>query len=483
MKNILIIAVVLILLAVVVFFALPRYNDYLYNQLMTQAEKDFKASNYEEAKNGYNRLLEIRPGSTEVIGKLGTISLANRDYDKAVEYFEEALKKDPDNVDFTFDIAQAYYKQGRIDKAEEYYRKTFALNKKHPNAERRIAVIMWEKGEKEEALKMLKEAASLHEPDVDPPTYNRLGEFLLAMKQDQEAKTYLEKLMTIKKPPKESINLLMKIYTREKDEEKIDRLYEKYLSAYSDDILTYVQVSDFYEIKRKDNEKAESILLLAKDNLRNRIEPHIALSEFFKRRKQYDKGLKILEEALAIEPNSDKIYFMMGLINYDEGSYARTETELRRALSIKNDDPSTLNMMAWLYLTAPEDTGLYNPKEALKLARRAISYMPGSPAIVDTLGRAYFATGKYDESMLRYKENLSAGNTKEYAHYGIALCYSRMGNEKQAQDHLQKALKLGFKDEKLLAHDKDIPIVKDNEALQAIIKGSKPREPAAKEKK
>ena len=475
MKNIIIIAVIIALIAVVVFVALPRYNSYLYDQLMEQAEKDYKSSKYEEAKNGYNRLLEINPGSTEVIGRLGTISFVNRDYDKAVEYFNEALKKDPDNASFTFDIAQAYYKQGKIDKADEYYRKTLKLDKNHANVARRIAVIMWERGEKKEALAMLKEAALTHTPDVDPPTYNRLGEFSLAMKQDQEAKAYLEKLMTIKKPPKESMNMLLKIYAKEKDREKIDRLYEKMLSAYSDDINTYIQVSSFYENAGKDNAKAESILLLAKDNLRNKIEPHIALSEYFKRCKQYDKGLKILEEALAIEPNSNKIYFMMGLINYDEGSYAKTETELQRALSIKSDDPSTLNMMAWLYLTAPENTGLYNPKEALKLSRRAISYQPGSPAIVDTLARAYFATGKYDESILRYKENLSAGNTKEYAHYGIALCNYKLGNEKQAKEHLKKAINLGFKDEKLLAHDKDIPLIKDNEILQAILKSSKLR--------
>ncbi len=482
MKNVIIIVIIMAILAIVVFVALPKYNTYLYNQLMEQAEKDFKASNYEEAKNSFNRLLEIKPGSTEVIGKLGTISLANREYDKAVEYFEEALKKDPNNVTFTFDIAQAYYKQGRIDKAEEFYRKTFELDKKHPNAERRIAVILWERGEKEKALEMLKEAASLHEPDIDPPTYNRLGEFLLTMKQEKEAKFYLEKLMTIKKPPKESISLLLKIYKNEKDSEKIDRLLEKMLSAYSDDINTYIQVSGFYENYRKDNEKAENILLLAKDNLRNKIEPYIALSEFFKRNKQYEKGLKILEDALTVEPNSDKIYFMMGLINYDEGSYAKTETELRRALSIKNDDASTLNMLAWLYLTAPDNTGLYNPKEALKLAKRAISYSPGSSAIIDTLGRAYFAAGKYDESILRYKENLSAGNTKEYAHYGIALCHYKMGNEKQAKEHLQKALKLGFKDEKLIAHDKDIPLIRDNETLQAIIRSSTAEHGTKKEK-
>lgn len=473
-KNILIIVVVITFLAVVVFVALPHYNNYLYDQLMIQAEKDFKASNYAEAKNGYNRLLELRPDSTEVIIKLGNISLADRNYDKAVEYFEEGLKKEPDNANLNFDLAQAYYKQGRIDKAEEFYRKTLLLNKKHPNVARRIAVIMWGRGEKQEALSVLKETAAVHSPDEDPLTYNYLGEYLLALNQEKEAKIYLEKLMTIKKPPKESIALLMKIYHKEKETEKIDRLYEKMLTAYSHQTSTYIQVSDYYENFMKNYEKAESVLLLAKDKIRNKIEPHIALSEFYKRHKQFDKGIKVLEEALTIEPNSDKLYFMMGLIYYEEGSYAKTETELRRALSIKNDDPSTLNMLAWLYLTAPDETGLYNPKEALKLARRAISYLPGNPAIVDTLGRAYFAGGKFDESLQRYKENLSAGNTLEYAHYGVALCYYKMGNEKQAQDHLNEAIKLGFKDEKLLAHDKDIPLIRDNKSLRSLINRTAP---------
>ena len=263
MKNIIVIVILVAVLAAVVFVALPQYNKYLKSQLMTQADDDFKTSNYTEAKKKYLRILEINPNNPEAIGKLGKIHLINREFHDATDYYLKGVKLQPQNSDFVFNLAQAYYKLGKTDEAEEYYQKTMELDKKHPNAARRVAVIEWDRGNKEKAIEILKQHAEIHPPGVDPPTYKRLGEYLHKMNKDDEAISYLEKLMELEKPPKQSIRLLVKLYYNEKDPNKADRLYEKMLTGHSDKLETYIEVSSYYEKIRKDKDKAESVLLLS----------------------------------------------------------------------------------------------------------------------------------------------------------------------------------------------------------------------------
>ncbi len=68
----------------------------------------------------------------------------------------------------------------------------------------------------------------------------------------------------------------------------------------------------------------------------------------------------------------------------------------RKALGYLPEDPWLLNNLAWLLLTARQKE-LRKPSEALDLALRAVKYDP-SPAILDTLAEAYSQNGKIQQA-------------------------------------------------------------------------------------
>ncbi len=99
-----------------------------------------------------------------------------------------------------------------------------------------------------------------------------------------------------------------------------------------------------------------------------------------------------------------------------------------------------------------------------------MSISPDESAYVDTLARAYLARGRYDESIMKYKENLRRKATLGYTNYGLAVNYFRLGKDEQAEKYLKTAFKFDFKDKGLIQHDMDIPQIRDNKKIQEIMK-------------
>jgi len=468
LKNFLIIVGLIAFIALVIFVGLPQYNNLLHGQLIKDAEQAFKKTDYNEARNKYERALEIKPKDLHTITRLGHISYVTKDYENAIKYYKEAIKLSEDDARFHFNLGLAYNAMGKTEQAKEEFQKTLELDKKHPTARKHLAEILWNNGDKKSAITLLKQATIESENPKDPVAFRLLADYYLSMDKNEEAREVLESALRIEKPHKLIFERLLSVYEEEKDDEKADKLLNRYMSAYPDDMDTYIAVSRFYE-KRKQAHKAEKILQSAKDNLGNNLESYFALTGFYRRRKDFDKGIEIMEQALTVNPNSSRVYFTLGLLNSEIGNYKRAEDEYKRALSISYNDANSLNGLAWMYLIAPSKSSYYQPKEALKYSRKAYSYMPGSPAIVDTLARAYYSNGRYNEAVMKYTENLQRNETVDYANYGLAVCYFKMGREKLAKKHLDKALELKFDNKKLIMHDMDLKLISDDKRIKKML--------------
>ena len=69
------------------------------------------------------------------------------------------------------------------------------------------------------------------------------------------------------------------------------------------------------------------------------------------------------------------------------------------ALSLKKDDPETLNNFAWLYLDWKQ-AGPADREKALELAKEAARFNGGKdPRILATLAEAYFVNGQRDAAV------------------------------------------------------------------------------------
>jgi len=80
-----------------------------------------------------------------------------------------------------------------------------------------------------------------------------------------------------------------------------------------------------------------------------------------------------------------------------------------------------------------------NPFQAALVLERARDSAPGKGSILEALGRAYFACGRFAESAGGFEEALLVDPTNDYAHYCLGLCYMRMRRGADAERHFKIA--------------------------------------------
>ena len=103
-------------------------------RLIECAKKEYDKYNYEEAKkhleDGYN----IDNNNDAVLRGLGCIEQFSGNYERAIEYFTQALNSSKaKEVEYTL-IGMAYYLQDKLDEAVEYFNLAIDINDDYPSA-------------------------------------------------------------------------------------------------------------------------------------------------------------------------------------------------------------------------------------------------------------------------------------------------------------------------------------------------------------
>ena len=122
---------------------------------------------------------------------------------------------------------------------------------------------------------------------------------------------------------------------------------------------------------------------------------------------------KALSRQIEKKPDNALLYRNLATIYHHLGEHAQAKAAYEKALAIQPAQPSVLNNLAWLLVTAP-DSSLRDPVRGLHLARLAVS-MERAPAFLDTLAEAYYVNEDPRRAVELIEEALSkAQDRREY---------------------------------------------------------------------
>jgi len=124
---------------------------------------------------------------------------------------------------------------------------------------------------------------------------------------------------------------------------------------------------------------------------------------------------RLLEERAALRPDDAGVRLELGLLRYQQGDERRALGDLRMAVDLDPDNAEALNSLAWLLVTAKEES-LRRPERALILAEKAVRLRP-EPHIWDTLAEAYLANGRPDQAEAAAAAALAAGPKEQRAYF------------------------------------------------------------------
>ena len=119
-------------------------------------------------------------------------------------------------------------------------------------------------------------------------------------------------------------------------------------------------------------------------------------------KKDKTEGLKLFIKAHGLCPDDASLNFNLGLAYYKHGNLNEAEVHLKKAVSKDGNNGDWLNLLAWVMLETGSDR-----EKALEYARKAVKLRSDSPAVFDTLIRAYLENGQL------YKAALTANKARK----------------------------------------------------------------------
>ncbi len=121
---------------------------------------------------------------------LGAIYLNNKQYDLAIEAFENALEIDPDHVPAIYNLGIAYQRKGEYRKALENFRRAQKANPEHPPIYHAMGQVLMDLRRWDEAVGSFRKVIEL-DPDntlgLAVMAYNNMGTIYLYQLKDRES--------------------------------------------------------------------------------------------------------------------------------------------------------------------------------------------------------------------------------------------------------------------------------------------------------
>ena len=168
----------------------------IYEHIQTLQEPEQKSNNSDYTPENEEKSVDtFSPFSPEALVEKADDAFKEEDYQKALAFLTEANAKDANNPDILFKIAYILQQIGDNDEAIKYYKEVLELDKSNEFAHNSMATIYRKNGEFTSAKMHLH--ASIDIDNENPITYYNYGNLLVDMERNEEAIEMYKKAIEI----------------------------------------------------------------------------------------------------------------------------------------------------------------------------------------------------------------------------------------------------------------------------------------------
>jgi tetratricopeptide (TPR) repeat protein len=359
-----------------------------------EAETLLQQGSVDEAKKKIQQQLALNP-SVEGYNLLGIVYSGEKDYAKALEAFQHALKIDPNSTKTCNNLGNLYVAQGRLDLAEKEFRKVLHLDPANSDGNYNLGLLLMARNLPAEAI------VSFHRvhPSNVATRFNLIRACLLA------ARTA------------EGLKLAKDLSLESKDNVELHFTLGVLLAS-----------AKQYDLARRELEKANALQPETFEILFN-------LGQTDLRSGDYAKAEVILNRALKLKPDSPAALYLL----------AQVYSEQTRAVD-------ALDLLARAHKLAPEDTDIIFLlsrvsmsqnyfEDAIPLLESGLKIAPKRADLHAALGESYFMSGKVEKAIDEFKLLIDLDpSARSYAFLGLS--YRHLGRFDEARKYFQEGLKL-----------------------------------------
>ncbi len=443
--------------------------------LMSKAHLALKET--QKAIQRLNQAKLIDPKNEQIQKLLITTEFTFGDLNNSIKDLEKLSTTEYAEIKTDLLLVMSYIKQGNIKKAEqriiELQVKYPASNPEHSKIQNTYAVIILLKGNIKQAISLLKEIVSNNKDDIASrmslarilvmqSKWSQAQEFLLQVTHiNNQAKNVWVRLANIAEKQNnpelqekyllsaiqysknnadqqmKHIQRLSQWYLNQKEPIKILLLAEQ-LKIEDDNIHTQIFLAQAYLLNQQNNQAEQ---LLKKIILRNNdlVEPKIILARLIATNtKRTDEALKLLNNALYITPEAEKIFILQAEILAKQGRYEEA-LAISEELNKQNSNTLTGNLLeANIYILQKKYM------DALTIYQQAYKQRPNrniAHKITSTL-----LLLKEEEGAIESLSNIIKNDPQDIdSIYQLAILLHKKQQLQQAAQYYRQVLKLNPK--------------------------------------
>jgi tetratricopeptide (TPR) repeat protein len=318
-----------------------------------------KQGNTSEALTHYRAALKIVPDKVDVLNNLANVLVQRGQLEEAVTQLRRAVELDPSFAPAHYNLGATLERQRKRGEAAAEYRRALELDPQHPEAHYRLANTLIALGEVDEAIAHYEQALALDPQCAE--AHNNLGVALEQRHQVDQALAHYRQAVKINPRYVEAHGNLAVVHGARGERDEAILHFEQALAINPRSAQCHAGLA---------------ALLLSKGNL--------------------DAAIAHCGEAIKLDSSLLRARYCLGQAYYLQGKGYEALAQWRETIRQAPDALPVLNRLAWELATCPT-ASLRNGKEALELARRAISLEgESSPELLDTLAAAYAETGQFD---------------------------------------------------------------------------------------
>jgi len=287
-----------------------------------------------------------------------------------------------------------------------------------------LASAYLQRGEFGKADKLLREG--LNGTKSDANLYNLMAEAALRQNKVDEAVTAFQKAKQADPLDDNAYFRLSLIYILKGEQEKGLQEITSFLERVPDHTRALITAAQMNEARGKD---AEALKFLDRARDTGRIEGYMETALYYMRKKQQDRALDVLADAIRKYPSNPAPYELKGRILLSQKDYkdaARTFEDLEK-IQPKTGFSYALNT----YLAAG------NYEKALDKVKRDLSLQPGSAELKGDLSRVYLAMGKNREAVDTAREIIQSNPDSPVGYLALSMAYQRSNEADKAIEVLR----------------------------------------------
>ena len=150
---------------------------------------------------------------------------------------------------------------------------------------------------------------------------------------------------------------------------------------------------------------------------------------------EVDKGIGIINKAIAIEPNESFYFYLLGFGYFQKEMYLPAKDNLSKAIQLDPYNPEYFGILSFIFLNEKKY------EDALENANAGLELDPENITCLNARARALNKLKRTDEAVDTIGDSLSKDPDNKFTHATMGWNYFERGEQKKAAKHFREALR------------------------------------------